>query len=209
MNGLARILGSILAANASQAYDEDEIRYGIEVFLGGLLQTLLLLFVGWWLGILKELLAVMLSFALVRRYAGGAHCTAFYRCTLIGLITFPVLAFLARYIPTVFFYQLIILVAIFTSIIVFLKAPQDTAIKPIDDENQRQRLRQRALILSWLVLTASLVLFAEGYHLLSMGALLGLFWQAFTMTRWGAFYVRCYDILLSNWWAKRIGKEEF
>jgi len=206
MNGLSRVLGSLLAANSTLVFDEDEIRYGLEVFLGGLWQIVLLILAGWWLGILQELLAVMFSAALPRRYAGGAHCSAYYRCTLTGLITFPALVYLCRYIYPQYFIAAYIIISIFIILTVLFLAPQDTTVKPINDYRQRQRLKRKALVVVGFLLITAVILFRIDYQL-AVGILMGLGWQAFTMTRCGTFYMRFFDALLGNWRVKRTGKE--
>lgn len=208
MNGLSRILGSILAANSSRDCNEDEIRYGAEVFLGALLQILLLVLVGWWLGMLAELVVTLFAFSVYRRYAGGSHSSAYYRCTIIGLITFPILAYSCRFIDYRFFWIYFISIAIFTLIIIYWKAPMDTEVKPINDPGQRRGLRIRAFVIVILLLAASIFAHMLGRDLVAAAILLGIGWQTITMTHIGVSYTRFWDIALSNWWVNKTGKEE-
>lgn len=208
MNGLARTLGRVLAENSTLACDEDVIRYGLEVFLGGLLQVVLLVALGWWLGLLKELLVVMFSFGVYRRYAGGAHSSAYYRCTIIGLITFPVLAYLCRLIDYQYFWAYFIFVGLFSLAIIYWKAPIDTEVKPIQESSQRRSLKLRAAGLVTLLLIAALLSHLLIQDLIAISILLGVGWQTLTMTRLGAIYTRFWDIILSDWWVNNLGKEE-
>lgn len=208
MNGLSRVLGNIVAANSTQAFDEDEIRYGLEIFLGGLLQTLLLIAVGWWSGILKELLAVMISAGLYRRYAGGAHCSAYYRCTLTCLITFPALAYACRFIDYRYFMVYLIFTMLFSLLFIYIKAPIDTKVKPVTDPQKRASLKLRAAGLVAIMLTASLFVHWLGKDIIAVAILEGICWQTLTMTHLGALYVGFWDIILSNWWVNNMEKEE-
>jgi len=208
MNGLSRILGSIVAANSERVFDEDEIRYGLEIFLGGLLQILLLIAVGWSLGILKQLLAIMFSSGFYRRYAGGAHCTAYYRCTMTCLITFPVLAYSARFIDSQYFIIYSVFIMLFSLAMVYLKAPIDTEVKPVTDPQKRFNLKLRAAGLVVILLITSFFTQWLGKDLIAIGILLGICWQTLTMTHLGVIYVRFWDIILSNWWVNNMEKEE-
>lgn len=208
MNSLAQALGRIIAVNSPSTYEEDEIRYGLEVFLGGLLQVLLLAAIGWHLGLLKEIMAIMLSFGLYRRCAGGAHCTAYYRCTLMTLITLPVLAYLCRLIDNRFFWVYFMVVFLFSMEAIYLKAPVDTDVKPIVDPAERSRLKLRSAILIVLLQAAVLGFHWFGQDLLAIAVLIGICYQSLTMTRLGASYVRFWDIILSKWWGNNWGKEE-
>lgn len=208
MNGLALTLSRMIAVNSQSKYDEDEIRYGLEVFLGALLQVLLLAAIGWYLGLLKDTLAIMLSFGLYRRCAGGAHCTAYYRCTLMTLLTLPVLAYLCRFIDNRFFWVYFIVVLLFSIVVIYLKAPVDTEVKPINDPAERTRLKLRSAVLVVLLLVAALWFQWLGQDLMAIAVLMGIGYQTLTMTRLGASYVRFWDIILSKWWENNLGKEE-
>lgn len=208
MNSLARRLGRILTANSTAAHDEEMIRYGLEVFLGALLQVVLLVIAGWYLGLLKVLLSVVIPFSLLRRLAGGAHCTAYYRCTIAGLVIFPLLAYLCRFINSQYFWFYLIITASFSLVVIYMKAPVDTEVKPINDPQERSRLKTRAAFLSANLLIAASFIYWIGQGLIAIAVLMGIFYQTLTMTRPGVLYMRFLDIVLSSWWVKNLGKEE-
>lgn len=208
MNGLALTLSRIIAVNSPSTYDEDEIRYGLEVFLGALWQVLLLAAIGWYLGLLKEILAVLISFGLYRRFAGGAHCSAYYRCTLIALIIFPLLAYLSRFIDSQYVWAYFVVTLLFSMPVIYLKAPVDTEVKPVSDPLERSRLKLRSAAVVTLFLMVALLAHQLGQDLIAIAVLLGICYQTLTMTRLGAIYMRFWDIILSNWWVNNWGKEE-
>jgi accessory gene regulator B len=67
--------------------NEDNIRYGMEIFLGALLQIVILLSIAWVLGIIKPTAAIVCASGFYRRLAGGAHCGRYYRCTIFSIYT--------------------------------------------------------------------------------------------------------------------------
>ncbi|MGE5391660.1 MAG: accessory gene regulator ArgB-like protein [Deltaproteobacteria bacterium] len=208
MNSLAQALGRIVAANSTSIHDEDVIRYGLEVFLGGFLQVLLLIAIGWYLELLPELLAVLISFSLFRRLGGGAHCSSYLRCTLAGLITFPVLAYISHVVSYGYFEVYLIIITSFSLITIYIKAPLDTETKPIKDPQDRSRLKIGAAWLVAILLIISEFIHLLGHDLIAIALLIGICYQTLTMTRLGAIYMRFWDIILSNWWVNNLGKEE-
>ncbi len=208
MNSLARNLGRLIAANSTLHHDEDVLRYGLEVFLGGFLQFLLLIVIGWCLRLLPELLTVLVSFSLFRRLAGGAHCNTYLVCTIAGLISFPILAYLCHVISYQYFEACLLIVASFSLVTVYFKAPLDTETKPVKDSQKRLRLKISAACLVAFLLIAAEYCHWVGHDLIAIAILLGIFYQTLTMTRLGAIYMRFYDFILSNWWVTKLGKEE-
>lgn len=194
MTQLAQILAHWLAKNSSNIINEDEIRYGIEVMLGGFLQAALLLLLALWLNLLPETVGILLASAWYRRYAGGAHCTAYYRCTLTSLITFLPLAYLARFL---LLYTNLVTVScggLLVLIIAWLKAPVDNPANPINDPLRRQSLRNKSMF-TIILLILSAILLLHIYPLGSTAIMLGLLWQSVTLTMPGHLYMSAWDNL--------------
>jgi len=72
------------------------VAFGLEVALGGLLQLLVFSAAGWYLGLLPELLAALITMASYRLLAGGVHSRTYYGCLLLSLVTLVLLAGLGR-----------------------------------------------------------------------------------------------------------------
>ncbi len=190
MNLIARKLAHLLAKNAKDSFYEDEIRYGLEIALGGGFQLAIITFVALLLGIAKEVIAIAISTALYRRYSGGAHCQAFYRCTLTSLITFILLGYLSQYIPTSYWFLYIILTAILSIAVIHRYVPVDNQRNKITDEAVRGKRRQKSYGVVFLVLLASaLTRYFYNGEPYSIALLLGILWQNFTLSPWGNNYI--------------------
>ncbi|MDD3363465.1 MAG: accessory gene regulator B family protein [Syntrophomonas sp.] len=194
MNSLAKKLAHLLAENASHSVLEDEIRYGLEIALGGLLQAIIIMVVALLLGIGKEVLAIITTAALYRRYSGGPHCQAYYRCTITSLVSFVVLGYVSRYIPANYLSGYIIGLAIMSLYLIHYYVPVDNPINPITDESTKRKRKIKSYWILLLVLLASTV-FGEimDKKLVAIALLLGMFWQNFTLLPWGHTYVHLWD----------------
>lgn len=197
MKQFAQKLAHLLAQNSHKTVHEDEIRYGIEVMLGSVLQITLLLIAALVLNLFYETAGIILASGLYRRYSGGAHCTAYYRCTLTSIITFLPLAYLVRLSSPYLNLAMIISTSLVLLLITWLKAPIDNPTKPITDPLQRQSLRQKALLMALvLCLIAVGLLFVS--PLWSAAIIMGLLWQSITLTKPGHIYISLWDNLLLN-----------
>jgi accessory gene regulator B len=83
---------------------EDQIQvyaYGFQVILGSLLKSVLLLVLGWLLGVLFPVIVVAVTFSSLRILAGGHHQRTYLRCIIASLSQFFAGAFIARYYQTI------------------------------------------------------------------------------------------------------------
>ncbi len=60
MNHFAKKLAHLLTRNSQATIEEDEVRYGIEVMLGSLLQLVLVLGSAYWLNLFYEASGILL-----------------------------------------------------------------------------------------------------------------------------------------------------
>lgn len=197
MNYLAKKLAHMLFKYANGPFFEDEIRYGIEIALGALFQIVVILVVAQLLGVGQEVLAIIITAVLYRRYTGGPHCSTYYRCTITSLITFITLGFLTEYIPADYLPVYIICLAIGSVLVIKSYVPVDNPINVFTDELRKKKKQQSGLIL--LLLQVIIVI---GYlltqKLIVISILLGLLWQNFTLMPFGQTYVHLCDQLFDR-----------
>ncbi len=195
MNLLARKIAHLLAENANDnSYHEDEIRYGLEIFLGGLLQTVIIMVIALLLGIGKEVLAIITSAILYKRYSDGPHCQAYYRCTIVSLVNFIILGYISRYIPANYFLVYITFLAILSVLAIHYYVPGYNPGNPITDESIKRKRKQKCYGVLLLVLLASII----GAYILdeksvAIALLLGMFWQNVTLLPGGYLYIHLWD----------------
>lgn len=194
MNHFAKKLAHLLTRNSQATNEEDEVRYGIEVMLGSLLQLVLVLGSAYWLNLFYEAAGILLVSALYRRYSGGAHCTAYYRCTLTSLFTFLPLAYLTNFMLPHSNLVLLCCSCLVILTIAWLKVPVDNPANPITDPIRRQSLRKKTLIVVVFLLSLAIILFFVS-PLGSAAIIMGLLWQSITLTVPGHIYMSAWDNL--------------
>ncbi|MFZ7121141.1 MAG: accessory gene regulator ArgB-like protein [Eubacteriaceae bacterium] len=108
-------------------------RYGVEVLLSILLNTVLILSLGWILNIFIEIAIFMLAFGLLRVLAGGYHAKTHLSCFLIYISTAVPTILLIRYFQMPLFQQLLFieLLSLVSLFLVYKFAPVDSKNRPM------------------------------------------------------------------------------
>jgi len=160
--------------------------------LGGFLQATVVLVLAYWLNLFYETVGILLASALYRRYSGGAHCTAYYRCTLTSLLTFLPLAYVTKFLLPYSNVLIVCCAGLAVMAIAWLKVPVDNPTNPITDPIRRQSLRRKSLIMAvFLTILAIILVFI--YPLGSTAIMTGLLWQTITLTAVGHIYMSAWD----------------
>jgi len=196
IHDLAVRLASTLAAELKTTRSQAVMAYGLEIIIGALVKLACFVALPLALGILPQVAAVLLSGSAFRLAAGGAHCTAFYRCLVSSLIVFCGIGFLARYLGS---YSLpvetiVTGTAVLSFFVALRLAPADTPAKPITNPVYRKRLKMISLAVVFIY--AAVTLFARLPDGIVLAASFGLLAQVFTITPAGYRLIDMVDSLL-------------
>ena len=188
----------MLVENSDDTFFEDEIRYGLEIVLGALLQIVLIALVAMLLGIVKEVLVIVCTAALYRRSTGGPHCKTYVRCTVTSLLIFITLAFIIKFIPVNYLPIYITCLAIFSVLVIHLYVPVDNPINIISDESIIRKLKRQSylVLLLFLLITITSYVLSLGndyYYNPDRSAL-----AKFHLTSLGQAFIRSLDLLFER-----------
>jgi len=190
-----------LAAKAGlRTEQKDILAYVIELIVLNAANILLTLLLGYLLGVLPGTAACLITVATFRQVAGGAHSNSAWRCALISIIVFPLLALFAVFLSlhnTSFFNNAISVMAVSAGLLsVFLKAPVDTANAPIISPLRRKRLKYFSVLVTMILAAvifclhlSSWVKAAEIQLCLSLSVL----WVSFILSKPGHIFFSCVD----------------
>jgi len=194
MNLLAKKLAHLLVENTNNYYAEDEIRYGLEIALGALFQIILIIMAAVPLGVGQEAMAIIAAAGLYRRYTGGPHCQAYYRCTITSLVTYILMSYISKYISDLFLPIYTIFTTVLSLLVIHHLVPVDNPTNTIIDESLKKKMKVQSYLVLLLLVTASIW---TGYFLkqkpIALALLLGILWQNFTLLPWGHVYIQLWD----------------
>ena len=140
IHSLSQRLSKKLAAYG--VFEDSKIEvyaYGYELLLSTAINILLVLIIGILLGIVREALLYIITFAVLRSYTGGYHANTHMACITIFTASFLVCALLLRIFPSEALSPPFLLLGLLPSVVIFLKAPIEAINKPLSDA-KRSRL---------------------------------------------------------------------
>ena len=132
------------------------INYGLQILLGEVPKTFIILGIAYLLGIFKLTLITFLIIMPYKTFSGGVHLKTHIGCIISTCIFYCGTALLAKYIvlSDIAKYVLIILLAIFGIIMIKLYAPADTENVPI----LSKKIRKQKQILSYITFIIGLII---------------------------------------------------
>jgi len=214
--GINQRIASYLKNKLNLNSDQEEIiAFSLEVLTLTLANIILVVLAAWLAGSFRESLVTLAVISLYRSFAGGAHCNAAARCTLLSVLLIPSIGrlaiFLGGHANTGLLIWLTVLSILFAVIAVSLLAPVDSPAKPITSPRHRKNLR----ILSFLFLTTVaaiqfiLLKASPGGAASTVTAVnISVFWQTFMLTKQGHGLINRYDQLLVHLFSRGGEKNE-
>lgn len=131
-----------------------ELAYVIELLTITVVNAFLVLALGWLLGVFWGTLTCLLTIAAFRHNAGGGHSESPWRCGIITIVVFPLLALFAGYISIWgdIYTDLLALISIVIGFTFILRyAPVENEKSPIKSPLRRKRLKNIAILVMVIV----------------------------------------------------------
>jgi accessory gene regulator B len=209
MNSMARFnpsreLAGYLRKTLALTEEQEEIAaYSLLILFQTVISLLGISLVAWLAGCLPAALATLFTSAFLRSFSGGAHCTSPARCTILSILTVPLLGTLATNLAPFFSRPLLALVVLAGGVLAFAVvwrlAPVDSPAKPITSPQERRRFRRLSLAAVVVVVIIQLLLlpFLNPEAIAPiLAAEAGMLWQVFSLTRTGHSFIAGIDRLL-------------
>ena len=158
------------------------INYGLQLAIGEIPKTFIILFVAWLAGVLDLTLISILIITPYRAMVGGAHFKTHVKCVLATSIFYIGTALLSKYIVLSRMIRIMLTATIwiFAVIMISWYAPADTEDVPILRKKERKAKKIISYIIMTLMLTISLVI---KNSIISNIFLFGTLFQTISITR--------------------------
>lgn len=170
---------------------QTELTYAIEILTLNIVNTSLTLTLGWALGVFWGTVACLVTIAAFRHNAGGGHSESPWRCALVTMMVFPLLALAGRQAglwPSMLKDSLA-LISLITGFALLIKyAPVDSPKSPIVSLLRRQRLKRLALLVMLILAIIITGLRFSTWGVASeirMGLVFSVLWVSFNLTPLG------------------------
>ncbi|MGQ9533164.1 MAG: accessory gene regulator ArgB-like protein [Desulfotomaculales bacterium] len=199
---VAAALASYLARQAELEHRElDTLRFGLEIVLGAVVKGAALFALAWLLGLTAPVAVALASGSAFRLLAGGAHCTGFGRCLLLGLAVYLLAGLAGARLGSVLspdgLLWLLAVGYLVCSLAAWRWAP---GAAPDADLGPARRRMFKLLTLLYLqvFLAGAVYLMREGHSSLAVAGLAALVAQGASLTPVGCRLIARYDRWLSE-----------
>jgi accessory gene regulator B len=194
--GVAHYLGEELQLDAK---DTDAVRFGLETFLGMIINVSIIIGIAWWLGIVPYVLSALVSSSILRLVSGGAHCSTYLRCLILGTIIMLGIGQLATMIliSQALLFVLLIFLVVWSGYNIYKWVPADTPAKPIISSAKKKIYRKLSYIYIavWTVVVSILAISREEVAALMLASIGGVGWQIFSITPAGYRFIATIEML--------------
>jgi accessory gene regulator B len=132
------------------------IQYGLEGLYLTISKFIVILFLSFILGIIKEFLIFCLFYNLIRMFAFGLHASKSYICLIVSIIIFVLIPYICKIIVLSLYLKTII--GLFCLIMIILYAPADTHKRPLIKKNKRIMFKCLSIFVCTIYIVLSLLL---------------------------------------------------
>ncbi len=168
-----------------------EMAYAIQIILITLIDALLTLAFGAFLGVLCGTAFSLMTVAAFRHNAGGGHSESPYRCALVTMIIFPLFALAAHHIIIAAYGYIIMLnsLSIIVGFIALCKyAPASSSKAPPPSPGRRKILRMYALLVMAFLSSMMIALYKSDWIMgkeMGLCVALSILWVSFNLSKTG------------------------
>lgn len=162
---------------------KDDIRYGLEWIIAGMNQVILVLILSIPFNLCLEAFVVMVSGALLRMFAGGAHFRGYFPCLLFSTAQIMVIATFSKYYVEMMDITLyiFILALCISFVLTWTRSPLLMKKRNQFTQEQKQKAKYKAIITFMVLLILGTIIL---YGMSFMYAIwLAIIAQSFTLTK--------------------------
>ena len=158
------------------------IKYGLQIMLGEVPKTFIMIAIAWALGILQWTLVCFALMLPYRMYSGGFHLKTHIGCIIGTSIMYTGNAFISQQFELSIIYKIIIAVLlwIFSIVMIYLYAPADTEDVPVVSKKERTKRRNISYVIVTIMMIASIFI---NNNVVSNIILIGVLLQTISITR--------------------------
>jgi len=187
-------IGCYLSEKIEDPEKAPTLTYGLELIFSEIIKLTILLLVSYFFGLFTFTVIILSTSIPLRIITGGQHCSSSLRCQFGLLLTFPVLAYVAKIISYYINPVNLLLLALTSSVLMVLTLEKYGPGYSVNHPNPSQTLINKTkrytyvFLISWLASVLSLVYFLNVFLTQSViisSMSLGVLWQTFLLTPLG------------------------
>lgn len=174
-----KVASKLYSGGVIQEADQELYEYALNIALSGILHFVTCTALGATFGLIPASLALFISFAVIRKFAGGFHASTPLKCYLFSIVTHSLLLALVKFTPHMHPWLFCALLLAPAPLIICL-APSYTEAKPLSTK-ERKVFRIVAILLYAGLAALSWCIFHFYSEQIGFSGLLGLCLEGFVL----------------------------
>ncbi len=131
-SGLGKLADVIMENETNPNIDKDIIVYGLKSAIQQGASAITTIILGLLFGLTLEIIVFMVSFTLIRTYAGGYHCKKASSCYLASSVIIVCVLTIIKFTPIEFIFIISLVILAISILILYKFAPIETQTKSLD-----------------------------------------------------------------------------
>lgn len=169
--GIGNLADLLMENQTNPNVDKDIIVYGLNSAIQQGISMITAILLGWLFGLTLEVIVFMVSFTLIRTYAGGYHCKKAVNCYIASSGVIVGVLAIVKFIPSVFVLGICFTVLALSISILYKIPPVETSTKPLD-EIEKKYYQKKKLI--YLLVETVVIFFLLSINLYSFALIICL-----------------------------------
>ena len=134
INLAQRIARHLLLNGTIEDEDVEVCAYGLFVVISYFLFLSIALLFGFFFNCIYESLVFMVSFHLIRKFAGGYHASTETKCEIMSTVSILICVVLIRWLKDYEYQIALLILTALSAVLIFLLCPLDTPEKPLSEK---------------------------------------------------------------------------
>jgi accessory gene regulator B len=181
INSFSNKLTDVITNELDYSEDKKEIiAYAIETACLFIIGSLLIMLIGYILNAFWAAVYAAVFGGLLRRVSGGAHFNSPLKCMIFGSVIYGLIGFFAMKMIDLGLINnyFLLLILLFSLLTVSVLAPVDSEAKPLHSGSFKTKLKAASII---FIIVSYLIISLINNPVLSISAVLGIFYQSITL----------------------------
>ena len=198
ITSISKQIATHIHENDTQTNQSIEVyQYGVDIILRSVVKLGIILVVGAFLNVFLLTLTAMMTFVCMRRVAGGVHSNSFVNCSIIGGISFILMARISKVLPfgNYILFTLVSTSCIFALIVIFKYVPGYSHKKSSNKIADIKKQKKESFVLLFVYIVFICFFSYLGYLEYVSVVAMSLSFEMFTITPYGYKGVQYLDNL--------------
>lgn len=174
-----KITSFLVHKNSIDNEDSEVCSYGLEVLISSLINTVIVLFIGFILGKFMQTAVFIVCYCSIRQFSGGYHSSSHGKCIFTFLCMYIATVVIVGNIYSIYLKPVILLIGILNWISIFILVPVEHVNNPLTDLEKIRNKKNARVIVTLVLLGILMGLYLDLAYEYVLYSVLAICWVNF------------------------------